>query len=176
MKKKIYISGRITGLKKNEYMANFEYAERYLKNKGYSVINPAKTNATLPADTTYEQYMDMSLCMLAMCDTIYMLSDWEDSKGAIRERSFAEEHDYEIMYEKEVLEKDVTRDFKLGSEWWFKEKDMVVPVIISNTQEDIYSGKTICARSQAKEGKYQHLAIMQKPEWFIGKLIEREDE
>ena len=64
MKKKVYISGPITGTK--DYMEKFAKAEEVLKSKGYSVINPAKVNAQLPEDTTYEQYMQMSITMMNM--------------------------------------------------------------------------------------------------------------
>ena len=49
---KIYISGAITGT--DDYMERFEKAEKELAEKGYSVVNPAKVNAQLPEDTSYE--------------------------------------------------------------------------------------------------------------------------
>ena len=41
----------------------------------------------------------MSLCMLEMCDTIYMLKNWENSIGAKLEWEFAKANNYKIMYE-----------------------------------------------------------------------------
>lgn len=99
---KIYISGRITGLPQNEYMDNFMRSEMWLKARGYSVINPAKVNQMLPIDTTYEQYMAMSFCMLDMCDAIYMMSNWTESKGAKMEIEQAKAKGMKIMYESEV--------------------------------------------------------------------------
>jgi hypothetical protein len=78
--KKVYISGPITGT--TDYMERFAKAEEELTKKGYSVVNPAKVNAQLPSDTTYDEYMKMSICMLRMCDCIYMLRDWRRSNGA----------------------------------------------------------------------------------------------
>ena len=96
---KVYISGKITGLSKEEYMNHFADAEKYLTNKGFSVINPARTNGTLPEDTTYDQYMDMSLLMISMCDTIYLLDNWKDSNGARKEAEYAYMHDMEVLFE-----------------------------------------------------------------------------
>ena len=49
---KIYISGAITGT--DDYMERFVKAEKELTENGYSAINPAKVNAQLPEDTSYE--------------------------------------------------------------------------------------------------------------------------
>ena len=96
---KIYISGAITGT--DNYMERFTKAEKELTENGYSVINPAKVNAQLPEDTTYEEYMKMSFCMLDMCDGIYMLKGWKKSWGANRELGYAMAKDMIIMYEQE---------------------------------------------------------------------------
>ena len=84
---KIYISGAISGT--DDYMERFAKAEKELTDNGYSVINPAKVNAQLPEDTTYEEYMKMSILMLDMCDSVYMLKGWEKSCGANREYGYA---------------------------------------------------------------------------------------
>lgn len=82
-RKKIYISGPITGT--TDYMERFARAEAQLEAEGYAVINPAKVNAMLPEETSYEQYMNMSMTMLEDADMIYMLEGWETSGGARRE-------------------------------------------------------------------------------------------
>lgn len=78
--KRVYISGPITGT--TDYMERFAKAEKELTARGYSVVNPAKVNGQLPDDTTYEEYMKMSICMLKMCDYIYMMRGWRKSNGA----------------------------------------------------------------------------------------------
>ena len=93
---KIYISGKITGT--TDYIQRFERAEKALSN--YIVINPAKVNAQLPIETTWKEYMQMSMTMLRMCDSIYMLKGWEDSKGARLEYNYAVENNYKIIFEK----------------------------------------------------------------------------
>ena len=94
---KIYISGAITGT--DDYIERFANAEKELTEQGYSVINPAKVNAQLPEDTTYDEYMKMSFCMLDMCEAIFMLKEWSKSCGANREYEYAMAKDMIIMYE-----------------------------------------------------------------------------
>lgn len=95
---KVYISGPITGTK--DYMERFSKAQKYLESLGCSVINPALANSYLPKDTTYEEYMVMDLTMLAMCDAIYLLNGYEDSKGALIELNTAKRLRHTILYEK----------------------------------------------------------------------------
>lgn len=93
----IYISGKINGT--DDYLQRFERAEKHLNNMNITdVINPAKVNSYLP-ELSYSQYIKMSLCMLEMCDTIYMLKNWENSVGAKLEWEFAKANNYKIMYE-----------------------------------------------------------------------------
>lgn len=84
---KIYISGAITGT--NDYMKRFKEAEEKLIEQGYDVINPAEINSHLPVNTTWDDYMKMSLVMLSMCDAIFMLKKWRESKGACIEYGYA---------------------------------------------------------------------------------------
>ena len=94
---KIYISGAISGT--DDYMERFAKAEKELTEQGYSVVNPAKVNAQLPEDTIYEEYMKMSILMLDMCDSVYMLKGWEKSCGANREYGYAIAEDKTIFIE-----------------------------------------------------------------------------
>lgn len=93
----IYISGKITDT--DDYLQRFERAEKHLNTMNITdVINPAKVNSYLP-ELSYSQYIKMSLCMLEMCDIIYMLKNWENSIGAKLEWEFAKANNYKIMYE-----------------------------------------------------------------------------
>ena len=95
---RVYISGPVTGI--DDYMERFSKAEKELEAQGFGVINPAKVNAQLPADTTsYEEYIQMSMMMLSMCSHIYMLKGWEKSPGANREFGYALASDMIIMRE-----------------------------------------------------------------------------
>lgn len=86
---KIYISGAITN--NPNYKEDFERAKDFLQ-KEYpkaEIINPALVNSFLPKSTTHEEYMRMSFCMLDMCDSVYFINGWEDSKGANQEYGYA---------------------------------------------------------------------------------------
>lgn len=96
---RIYISGKISGLSKDEYETHFREAEKKLETTGHSVINPAKVNGMLPDDTSYEEYMKMSMCMLSMCDAIYMLDNWRDSPGAKKELEAAMANGMPVLHE-----------------------------------------------------------------------------
>ena len=81
-----------------DYILRFEKKKKTLSN--YIVINPAKVNAQLPIETTWKEYMQMSMTMLRMWNAIYMLKGWEDSKGARLEYNYAVENNYKIIFEK----------------------------------------------------------------------------
>lgn len=84
---RVYISGPITGTK--DYAMRFAEAEAKLEKMGFSVFNPARVNAELPESLGHEEYMEISMAMLGMCDGIYMLNGWRDSRGACREYGYA---------------------------------------------------------------------------------------
>ena len=94
---KIYISGSITGT--DDFMERFSIAQKKLERDEHEVVNPALVNSNLPKSTTYSEYMDMSICMLKMCDAIYLLEGWESSRGANLEIIFAMLNDKKILYE-----------------------------------------------------------------------------
>lgn len=96
---RIYISGPITG--NPEFQTQFERAFLYLTGKGYTPVNPAMSMHLLPADATYEEYMNIDLELLGMCNAIYMLNGWEKSKGACIELGYAMGTDKFIFYEQE---------------------------------------------------------------------------
>ena len=93
----IYISGGITNVP--NFMERFNKAENDLISQGYEVVNPAKINANLPKICTHKDYMTVSIALLSICDTIYMLKGYERSKGAMEELRYAVKNGYTIIKE-----------------------------------------------------------------------------
>ena len=84
---RVYISGPITGV--SDYMKKFELAEKELIEKGFAVVNQAKINYGMPEDMTYEEYLEIDIRLIDLCDAIYMIRGWEMSRGANREYGYA---------------------------------------------------------------------------------------
>ena len=101
---RVYISGPITGTK--DYAMRFAEAEAKLEKMGFSVFNPARVNAELPESLGHEEYMEISMAMLGMCDGIYMLNGWRDSRGACREYGYAMGKGLRIWHEPEEEAKE----------------------------------------------------------------------
>ena len=93
---KVYISGKITG--NANYVEQFAKAEEWLATKGHSVINPTTTHFNMhykPID-----YLMHCLLDLYKCDAIFMLDNWQKSKGAIIELLIAKYGKIKIIYER----------------------------------------------------------------------------
>ena len=106
-KKKIYISGQISGLTRPEYVANFLEAARLLNAQGYDVVNPLfnGVDATQP----WQVHMKADIRLLIECDAIFMLSNWELSNGATLEREIAKGLGLRIEYERPPQHRDIKR-------------------------------------------------------------------
>lgn len=75
----VYIAGKING--DPEYMNKFSIAEHHLRGLGYVILNPA----ALPEGMGYEAYMRIGFAMIDEAHAIFMLPDYRDSPGAMRE-------------------------------------------------------------------------------------------
>lgn len=96
MKKKIFISGRITGLDISDARRKFNEDERRLRGFGYEVVNPM--NITGSAGESWRECMIDCIEELFFCDEIYMQPDWGQSKGARLEHSIARDLGLKINY------------------------------------------------------------------------------
>lgn len=96
-KKKIYVSGKISGLEPEVYKENFKKGEIVVHEMGAESLNPLDI---LPFKPEHEwiDYMRADIKVLVDCDGILMLPDWKDSKGAILELYIAKGLNMEIYY------------------------------------------------------------------------------
>lgn len=94
---KIYIAAKISGLNRYDVINKFEAAQKSLVAKGHQVFIPC----VLPAyeEVSHEDYLHICYAMIDICDAVYMLSDWQHSKGARMELQYACDHRKKILYE-----------------------------------------------------------------------------
>lgn len=89
----IYIAGPITG--KPDYSASFAAAQVRLRQMGHIVFNPA----FMPEGLNHEAYMPICYAMMDVCDTVYLLRGWRESKGACLEYEYAVCKGMRILFE-----------------------------------------------------------------------------
>lgn len=78
--KKIYISGKITGLPIGEVIAKFHAAETKIRRFGFEPISPLSNG--LPLETDWADHMGKDIALLLKADAIYLLTDYSESQGA----------------------------------------------------------------------------------------------
>ena len=88
-----YISGPITGLEKEVYTQNFASAAETVSNFMEPVI------PIFDAPIEWHEYMEIDLAILSLCDAIYMMNGWKDSKGAKVEHLKAKIKGMSLYYE-----------------------------------------------------------------------------
>ena len=127
---KVFISGKISGIE-NVAFQLFAEAERLLQALGYETINPMTLNHD--HDRSWNSYMNVCIKALCECDGIYMIPNWNDSRGANVEFFISEilglkkiippEYiptgqdtltEETIIYNFETKEEDVIVDYKNG--------------------------------------------------------------
>ncbi len=109
MKKKVYISGQMTGIEGYNSVA-FNRATDLLRNKGIECVNPFEIGQTIEdqlgshtVEEKYFMFMKADIKVLLDCSHIYMLKGWEKSKGANMEKSIADFFNIEIINEGDEL-------------------------------------------------------------------------
>ena len=107
MQVKIYISGPISN--DPYHRESFGKAEEYLKHLGYDIVNPLNIQEKEFSGPDKEiklwnYFMRKSIRLLMGCDQIYMLENWEESRGARIEHQLATDLSMPRMYEEEDIE------------------------------------------------------------------------
>ena len=102
--KKVYISGQMSGLPREEYLARFAKAERLLRYEGFTVVNPARL---LPSRWPwlyrlmgYKLTLMYDLWQLSKCDIIYKMPGWRESHGANIESCWAYHMSISLLFPK----------------------------------------------------------------------------
>lgn len=80
---------------------NFEKASIQILQNGFTPINPIE-EVPYVEGWTWEQYMLKDIEILFGCDSIYMLSNWVNSRGAKIEHAIAKECGKTIVYEQQT--------------------------------------------------------------------------
>lgn len=101
--KVIYVSGKFRADSYWGIFQNVRHAEGAalrLWKQGYAVVCPHLNTANFQGAIANDAiWLQGDLEILSRCDAIYMLKDWERSKGAKRELEVAIENNLEVLYE-----------------------------------------------------------------------------
>lgn len=76
---KVFISGKVTGLKYYVAYQTFANADRQLSSMDYQVINPMKI---CRKNWSWVRCMAKCLWAIIFCHKIYQLPNWKESRGA----------------------------------------------------------------------------------------------
>lgn len=84
---RVYISGPMSNLPREQYMERFRKAEEILRSRGYrKIVNPIRVWACrwpwLYRLVGYRLTLLYDLWLLMRCDQIYKLPGWQKSRGA----------------------------------------------------------------------------------------------
>ena len=99
---RLYLSGPITG--QPHFMDVFNRAQAKLAAEGYQVINPANLAYVMPSKATWNDFMNIDMELLRMCDVLVQLPGWEQSLGCRQEYGMALERDMIILRLEDLLD------------------------------------------------------------------------
>ena len=99
-KRKLYVSGQMTGLSRKEYLEIFDATAEAFEDE-YDVVNPARFIWSrwgwLNRLLGYNVVLCLDLLKLMRCDAMYSIAGWECSKGARIERAVGEVMGLKVM-------------------------------------------------------------------------------
>ena len=100
--KKIYISGKITGLDLTEAMNLFNFAMHHITIQSRGKNKPVNPFYIMPffGIKTWFFYLINDLRVLRKCDSVYFLTNWSESRGARIEMVFAIIWGKELTFQK----------------------------------------------------------------------------
>lgn len=93
-RKIVFLSGAITGV--DGYKQIFADAEQRLLEQDCTVLNPA---VLPPSGLEWEAYLRITKAMLREAEVVYVLQNWEHSRGVKEELNLAAHLGKEIIYE-----------------------------------------------------------------------------
>lgn len=82
-KRRVYISGKISGLDYYYVQIKFAACAESLKSIGYEPVTPLKNG--LPPSASWKEHMRADIALLKTCDYIYLQRDFMMSRGAMIE-------------------------------------------------------------------------------------------
>lgn len=97
--KKLYLSGRISGLSPKEAGRWFAQAAREVEAMGYEAVNPLRNG--LDAAASWAEHLGRDITLLLGCSGIYLLEGWRESLGARIEAAVAAEAGLVILHQPE---------------------------------------------------------------------------
>lgn len=95
-RKKIFISGKVSGLPYSYVKLNFNKTQELLEGQGFIVWNPIKN-----CHYTWSWWRCMIVCLwnLTWCNSVYFLHNWYKSRGSKIEHNWAKLLGKELIFE-----------------------------------------------------------------------------
>jgi hypothetical protein len=165
-KRLIYLSGKFSdsdlvhGIEANVLRASKVGLE--LWKNGWAVINPHKNTSGYQHvdEIGYNTWIEGDKLMVERCDAIFMLTGWEESKGATLEREHAIRHGIPIFYEKDGIPSPKC-----------VEKRLLTPLELVRRTEAM-NARTAKAIRIAKKSLVKPVKAEEKEKSFVEKLVQ----
>lgn len=97
---KVFISGKVTGIPRDETLRKFEKAKMLLLQNTFDYINPMEV---VPEDASNSEAMRILLPMVCECDALLLLSDSKFSEGSKIEEMTARYCGKQIFMEDDLI-------------------------------------------------------------------------